>query len=72
MQCLSLLKLRVPVYDEVYPKHFYEKYVSAIAIGRLFSLGKPATPTNKINNHNITEMLPKVELNTYINMHIDL
>jgi hypothetical protein len=32
--------------------------------GRLFSLGTPVSTTNKTDRHDVTEILPKVALNS--------
>jgi hypothetical protein len=55
-----------PVHGEVYSiQHINcDKVCQWLAAGRWFSPGIPVSSTNKINRHDIAEILLKVELNT--------
>ena len=53
-----------PAHGEVYSIHYVINFVQWLAVGRWISPGKPVSSTNKIDHHDITEILLKVALNT--------
>jgi hypothetical protein len=67
-QCLSPLMLwvRTPFMARwgVFDTTFSDKFSQWLATGRWFSLGTPVSSINKIEPHDITEILLKVALNT--------
>ena len=53
-----------PVHGEVYSATLCDKVCQCLAVGRLFSPGTPVSSINKIDRHDITEILLKVALNS--------
>jgi hypothetical protein len=53
-----------PVHGEVYSTQHYVIACQRLPTGLWFSLGPPASSTNKTDHHDITEILLKVALNT--------
>ena len=64
--CLSPLMLwvRIPLRWGVLDTTLCDKVCQWLAIGRWFSSGTPVSSTNKIDRHDIAEILLKVALNT--------
>jgi hypothetical protein len=53
-----------PAHGGLYPiQHYLIKLVSDLRTDRWFSLGTKASPTNKTDRHDLTELLLKVGLN---------
>ena len=63
-QCLSPLMLWVRISIRARCTTLYDKVCRWLATGRCFFPGSPVSSTNKIDRHDIAEMLSKVALNT--------
>jgi hypothetical protein len=63
-QCLSPLMLRVRISIRARCTTLCDKVCQWLATDQWFSLGAPVSSTNKIDRHDITEILLKVALNT--------
>jgi hypothetical protein len=66
LQCLSPLMLWVRIPIRARCTTLCDKVYQWLAAGRWFSLGTPASSTNKTDCHDIIEILLKVVLNTII------
>jgi hypothetical protein len=63
-QCLSSLMLRFRIKIRAMCATLYDKVCQWLATARWFFSGPPVSSTNKTDNHDITEILLKVALNT--------